>query len=200
MLLILSLPCAHISFGMYMYVFYSANDPVCIIQVEPLHTHTSVVGDCNLMAGIQSCNLCVRKSENEDACLSGSSGQCGAEEAGNECSFFPCSKQSASDNCTDRAVIMGVLRQRDVPKSWLQSFPSYLSTGLHVPLTSSRYSWLKSKPNELLQGSVTFSREYQNLCLGLASNELLLVSNVCVYIWYSTYCAVKFNKTSLILL
>ena len=178
----------HAYICMCMYIFiYSANDPVCIIQVETLHTHTSVMGDCNLMAGIQLCNLCVRRSENE-VCPPGISGQCGAEQVDNECSFSPCSKQSASGNYANHAVIMGVLRQSDVPKSWLQPFLSYSSTGLHVPLVSNRKSWLKSKPDEVLQGSVTFSREYQNLCLGLASNKLLLVSNVCVNVRYTCTC------------
>ena len=188
----------HVCTCIYIYVSFSANDPVCIIQVETLRTHTSVMGDCNLMAGIQLSNLCVSRSENEGGvCPLGISGQCEAEQADNECSFSPCSKQSASGNYANHAVIMGVLRQSDVPKSWLQPFLSYSCAGLHVPLASNRKSWLKSKPDEVLQGSVTFSREYQNLCLGLASNKLLLVSNVvwmrgtcmyiCIHVLYSVF-------------
>jgi hypothetical protein len=147
----------------FLWLCSSANDPVCIIQVEPLHPPTSVIGSRNLMAGIQLYNLCVRRSgREEEICQSGSSVLCGTDHAS-----------------ADHAVIVGVLRQRDVPKLWLQPILTYSSTGLHVPLASiDRNSWLKVEPDEVLQGSMTFSREYQNLCLRLASNKMLLLLEV----------------------
>lgn len=67
-------------------------------------------------------------------------------------------------------VIVGVLRQSDIPNSSVQA--TYSCIGLTIP--SDMETWYQLRPDE--QCSKTFSRVYQNLCRKLGQNRKVLVS------------------------
>ena len=77
----------------------------------------------------------------------------------------------------NHAVIVGVIRQCDVPYSLMQPCLSFSSIGLTIPSSNLGKSLqLQQSPERVLPTPRKISKEYQNMCGNLMCNRLLLVS------------------------